>query len=138
MANPELWRRVPSIPEVLVSTRGRFMIIPTVGEMPRGGLRHYSGRARRGQWIEKEKRYVLHYRGKNHKLARLVCEAFHGPAPFDRAVCMHLDEDSRNNKPTNLRWGTQKENLNAPGFLKYCRSRTGENSPVAKHRARAA
>jgi hypothetical protein len=29
---------------------------------------------------------------------------------------MHVDEDSRNNKPTNLKWGTQKQNLNFPGF----------------------
>ncbi len=52
---------------------------------------------------------------------------------------MHLDENAANNGADNLAWGTQKENLNAPGFLTYCRSRTGEDSPVAKaRRARAA
>jgi hypothetical protein len=45
---------------------------------------------------------------------------------------MHLDENSRNNRPENLAWGTQKENLNAPQFLEYCKNRTGENSPIIK------
>lgn len=47
---------------------------------------------------------------------------------------MHHDEDARNNCPSNLRWGTQRENLNYPGFLSYCQSRTGANSPVVKGR----
>ncbi len=74
------------------------------------------------------------YRGKTYKVARLVCEAFHGSAPSGKPVCMHLDEYSRNNRPDNLRWGTQKENLNAPGFLTYCHSRTGDNNPLIKGR----
>lgn len=43
---------------------------------------------------------------------------------FDGAVVLHLDENGLNNKPENLRWGTQKESLNAPGFIEYCKSRT--------------
>ena len=70
--------------------------------------------------------------GKNHRISRLVCEAFHGPAPFPRAVVLHEDDDETNNKPENLSWGTQKQNLNTDKFLAYCRSRTGENSPVFK------
>lgn len=66
------------------------------------------------------------------KVHRLVCEAFHGPAPFERAVVLHLDENALNNRPENLQWGTQKENLNMPKFVEYCKSRTGENSPVTK------
>jgi hypothetical protein len=49
---------------------------------------------------------------------------------------MHLDENAANNRADNLRWGTQKENLNAPGFLNYCRSRTGDDSPIIKGRRR--
>lgn len=70
----------------------------------------------------------------NMKVHRLVCEAFHGPAPSKRSVVIHLDEDATNNRPENLRWGTQKENLNMPGFIAYCKSRTGENSPFIKGR----
>lgn len=47
---------------------------------------------------------------------------------------MHLDDNPANNKPENLKWGTQKENMNAPAFISYCKSRTGENSPVIKAR----
>lgn len=64
---------------------------------------------------------------------QLVCEAFHGPKPFDKAVVIHLDEDGLNNRAENLKWGTQKENLNAPGFIEYCRGRVGEDSPTIKH-----
>lgn len=68
----------------------------------------------------------------NMKIHRLVCEAFHGPAPFERAVVIHIDENALNNRSENLRWGTQKENLNMPKFVEYCKSRTGENSPAIK------
>ena len=45
-----------------------------------------------------------------------------------------FDENAANNRPDNLRWGTQKENLNAEGFLTYCRGRVGENNPFVKGR----
>jgi hypothetical protein len=112
------------------------MVAPFIGQMPNGGPKHYGGRARKGQWDGA--RYIFVWKGKTYKVARLVCEAFNGPIPFDRAVCMHLDENARNNVPSNLRWGTQKENLNAPGFIAYCKSRTGENSPWTKGRRRNA
>jgi hypothetical protein len=70
------------------------------------------------------------------KVHRLVCEAFHGPPPFEKAVVIHIDENALNNRPENLRWGTQKENMNMPGFVAYCKSRTGDNSPTKKHKAR--
>ena len=74
----------------------------------------------------------MRYKGKTYKVHRLVCEAFHGPPSKEKSVCIHLDEDYRNNQPTNLKWSTQKENLNAPGFIAYCKGRTGDNSPFRK------
>lgn len=136
MAAPEIWKPIASLPGVLASSRGRLLIIPGFGQMPHGGPRSYGARARRGQWDGA--RYIFQHGGKTYKVARLVCEAFNGPPPFERAVCMHLDENSRNNVPTNLQWGTQKENLNAPGFIAYCESRTGENNPFIKGRKRRA
>lgn len=41
---------------------------------------------------------------------RLVCMAFHGLPPTPRYQVRHLDGDTSNNKPTNLRWGTPGEN----------------------------
>ena len=113
------------------------MVVPRLGPASRGtGVQPYGGTPTRGQWDGS--RFIYRLRGRTYKVARLVCEAFNGEPPFDAAVCMHADENSRNNTPANLKWGTQKENLNAPGFLAYCRSRTGANSPTSKARAKKA
>ena len=58
----------------------------------------------------------------NIKIHQAVCEAFHGPKPFPEAVVIHLDEDGHNNRPENLKWGTQKENLNMPKFKAWQRT----------------
>lgn len=109
------------------------MVVPYQSELPNGGFRQYGGEPTQGQWDGS--RFIYHLRGKTYKAHRLICEAFNG-MPTPGSVCMHIDENSRNNRPTNLAWGTQKQNLNAPGFLAYCRARTGSNSPTAKSRQR--
>ena len=126
----EVWKIVPSLPTIEVSSLGRVRVIPYKAPLPRGGMRTYSGKATYGYWSED--RFVFISRRRTYKLARLICEAFNGPAPADKPNCLHKDEDSRNNKPDNLFWGTQKENLNHPKFLAYCRSRTGPNNPYVK------
>lgn len=127
----EVWLTVPSMPNVEVSSLGRVRVKPYEASMPYGGLRTYGGYEGFGQWDGK--RFVYMLKGRTYKVHRMVCEAFNGP-PKKGQVCMHLDEDSSNNKPWNLEWGTQKQNLNAPGFLKYCRGRTGHNHPRNKGR----
>jgi len=133
----ETWRIIPSLPQYLASTQGRLMRVPFIGAMPHGGTKHYGGKPTIGVWHLDQRRYCLMYRGHTYKVARLICEAFHGAAPLSKPVCMHLDENSRNNKTDNLAWGTQKENLNAQGFVAYCHSRTGENNPFIKGRVSA-
>lgn len=109
------------------------MRLPFVGTMPHGGIRPYGGEPIYGVVHEKNSmRPTIHHKGKNIRVSRMVCEAFHGQRPFPKAVVMHLDDNPSNNKPENLKWGSQKENLNSPKFLAYCRSRTGENSPTIK------
>lgn len=105
------------------------MVIPYQAPLPNGGTRQYGGYPSYGNWDGS--RFIYVHKGHTKKVHRLVCEAFNGP-PVGKQVCMHLDEDSSNNTPDNLRWGTQKENLNAPGFIEYCKNRTGENSPYTK------
>ena len=41
----------------------------------------------------------------------LVLTAYHGEKPFPDAVCRHLDGDKLNNHCSNLKWGTQQENV---------------------------
>jgi hypothetical protein len=108
-----------------------MMVAPYWGTMPHGGGRPYGGQPHFGVWNKHDGRFITVYKGKTYKIARLVCEAFHG-APFKGAVCMHIDENAANNKPVNLAWGTQKENLNADGFLVYREASTGEESPTTK------
>ena len=114
----EIWRLIPSLPNYLASSLGRMMRIPHSVPMNNGGLRYYGGEPTYGVLIDG--RYRFNYRGQNYKVHRLICEAFSGPAPAG-AVCMHLNEDATDNRPGNLAWGTQKENLSAPGFRAYCK-----------------
>jgi hypothetical protein len=136
MMDGEIWVPAPRAPWLMVSGEGRVMYTPYYGLMPNGAVRVYGGKPSRGKWSKRWKKFVLYStkRKVSLKIHRLVCEAFHGPPPFGHAVALHLDENSANNRGGNLQWGTQKENLNAPGFLAYCRSRTGENSPRVKAR----
>jgi len=130
MTTSESWRVVPRLPEYEASSFGRVMRTPYRAEMPHGGYRTYGGQPRYGDL--EDGRYHIIFKGHCYKVHRLVCEAFNGPKPFDGAVVMRLDEDETNNRPENLAWGTQKENLNAPGFIAYCKGRTGENNPRTK------
>ena len=115
----EIWVPIPSDMELEASSCGRIRIIGWKKAMPNGGSRVYGTQPTFGQWDGV--RLIYSRKGhKTRKVARLICEAFHGPAPFSGAVAMHLDENSRNNKPGNLKWATQKENLNSPKFLEYC------------------
>lgn len=134
----EIWKTVPSEPGLMVSSRGRIRIAPYYAISGRGGLRPYKGNPRNGEWNEDEKRFVFVWKrtGKSYKVARLVCEAFNGPPTFKEAVCMHVDENGKNNSPQNLKWGTHKENSNAPGYIDFCRSRRGEKSQWAIHKNR--
>jgi hypothetical protein len=128
----EVWRTIPSLPQYQASSWGRVRCLPFIGIMPHGGEREYGGKPSYGTWRKDTKRYAILYRGQNYKVARLVCEAFKGPPPFNDARALHIDENSRNNRPTNLKWGTQQENLQALGFIEYCKNRTGMNNPLIK------
>ena len=130
----ETWKTVPSVPVLEVSSFGRIRLVPYTGRMPYGGTRLYGGNPTFGYGKDRFTFRFPQVGGKTYRVARLVCETFNGPAPKDKPYCLHKDENARNNKPDNLVWGTQKENLNYPGFLAYCRSRIGENSPTIKGR----
>lgn len=106
------------------------MVAPYTASMPHGGDRQYGGQPHFGVWNKQDGRFIIVYKGRTYKVAQLVCEAFHGPKPFARAVCMHKDENAANNRPENLSWGTQKENLNAPKFKEYRAMKKGEIHPV--------
>lgn len=137
---PEEWRDVPSHPLMMASSWGRVVKKPTPGRTRGSSIRDYKSQPTFGVTNRAKKtakhsfKQVAYRKLGNLKVHRLVCEAFHGLSPFPGAVVIHINEDSHDNRPSNLKWGTQKENLNAPGFLTYCRARKGENSPTVKGR----
>jgi hypothetical protein len=78
------------------------------GRYPRrcqGQLLHPSTDHENRKWVHVKNSGV----GKRCKVARLVLEAFVGPAP-DGMECCHNDGDSQNNQLTNLRWDTKSAN----------------------------
>lgn len=105
----EIWRLVPSEPHIMVSNLGRVMQSPYTSE----NNKSCGGKPTYGYW--ESHRYVYRTKDRKYKVHRLVCEAFHGQ-PKEGQVCLHLDEDATNNKPSNLKWGTQKENMNFPKY----------------------
>ena len=133
----EIWKPVPS-KGVAASSWGRICKFPVRKKMPHGGYRLYRAKPTYGVVAKASKKakhtYMnVYYRGiGNIKVHRAVCEAFHGSPTKDKPCCLHMDGDAHNNKPENLKWGAQRENLNHPKFLEYCRSRTGENNPRVK------
>lgn len=139
MTTKETWRTIPSLPHYEASSWGRVRRKPHLKPLPGNrGMRRYGGKPYYGVLRPGTggPRYFMMDGKKNYRVARLVCEAFHGPPPPGKPNCLHRDEDALNNKPGNLKWGTQRENLNAPGFLEYCKGRTGENNPAVKGRKR--
>ena len=141
----EVWKQVPSVPEISASSWGRVLVAPSQIVMPNGGLRWYYPKPSYG-YEEKTatgrpdvcKRKILRVSRmkRTFKVARLVCEAFHGESPPDKPVVIHIDENPTNNRPENLKWGTQKENLNAPKFKAWQKTRIGADNPNVKGRAR--
>lgn len=135
----EIWKPVPSFPGVMASNWGRIMLPPSEAIMPHGGKRSYIPKPVYGSVARSNKnakhvyRNVFNRKLGNIKVHRAVCEAFHGPCPPGLET-LHKDEDGLNNRPENLEWGTRKQNLNAAGFIAYCRSRTGDNNPYRKGR----
>lgn len=134
----EIWKDVPSMPGVRASSHGRIWFPNREARMPNGGIRQYITKPTFGTKTKASKTARHEYMGVynsffgNVKVHRAVCEAFHGPSPGGKNYVLHLDENATNNRPENLKWGTQKENLNANGFIEYCKSRTGDNNPHVK------
>lgn len=124
----EQWKPVPSLPGVMASDEGRILLPPRHAPMKHGGFRLYTPKPVKGVVTRAKKGASHTYRGVyakffgNIKVHQAVCEAFHGPKPFPEAVVIHLDENAHNNRPENLKWATQKENLNMPKIKAFHRA----------------
>lgn len=95
-ASPKEWRWIADYPDYMVSSQGdvrhRRVNSPfLLGDTdPKGYRRVALG-------------------GRHKRIARLVCESFHGPCPTGHE-CAHLDGNKHNNSADNLAWVTRSEN----------------------------
>jgi len=71
----EIWRDVPSVPDILASSEGRVMYGPHREPMPKGGTRCYGGQPTFGVWSKQDGRFILVKDGVTYKVHRLVAEA---------------------------------------------------------------
>lgn len=57
-------------------------------------------------------KYTFYLGGKPHYVLghRLVCEAFHGPAPEGKPFALHRNDIPNDNRPENLYWGSLSDN----------------------------
>lgn len=135
----EIWKDCPSHLGVKASSLGRIKLPELEVSLPNGGsyIRAtkptFGSKSKASKNAKHEYFNIFNRKLGNLKVHQLVCEAFHGPKPFEKSVVIHIDENSLNNRASNLKWGTQKENLNMPIFIKYCQNRIGENSPIIKN-----
>jgi len=113
----EIWKPIPGwegLYEVCAQTQQIRSLTRIIGEgLGRGFPRTQRGRILRptklknGYWA-----HSLRRDGKNtwFYVHIAVCLAAHGPKPTPKHRVRHLDGDPLNNRPENLRWGTQREN----------------------------
>lgn len=137
-----IWKPVPSYPGMLASSEGEILLPPRHAPMRSGGYRLYETRPVRGYVVTASRDATSRHRiirtryFGTIKVHQAVCEAFHGPKPTPKHVVLHRDEDGTNNDPENLKWGTRKENQNAPGFkawaAKTCRAKMAGISGMRK------
>lgn len=99
----EVWKEVPGFPGYQVSDEGRIR-----------SLRRTNARLCKTEVDEDGYHRLSLSLGAtrvHQVLSRLVALAFHGPAPAGKPICRHLDGDTNNNRPGNLAWSTQAENM---------------------------
>lgn len=99
----EQWRPTEGIPGYEVSDRGRLRSLLRGNPRLVKGWIDRDGYLRVSLWVRRS--YV------NRLVHRLVATAFNGPSPEGLPVCCHNDGNKSNNRPENLRWATQAQNI---------------------------
>ena len=98
------WKVIPSFPEYEASDAGEIRRAGHKGARPLSLFRERHGHLKATLWLDG--------RTKSQWAHRLVCEAFHGPAP-DAAHAAHAAHENGipdDNRPENLSWKTAAEN----------------------------
>lgn len=99
------WREIPGFPGYFAGSDGHIWSRVRCPEAKRlaGADR---GDGRRIVVVKRDDGRLV-----TQRVHRLVCIAFHGQPPFPRAEARHLNDVCDDNVPTNLRWGTRRQNI---------------------------
>jgi len=105
----EQWRPVPGAPGYEVSDQGRVRSVPRVVLRSNGSPFTVKGCILRPQ-VKRSGHLKVELRAGSRQVHEVVLSAFVGPRP-DGMECLHGNGDPADNRLTNLRWGTRKENV---------------------------
>ena len=132
VGNPaERWRTVPSAPVLEVSDLGRVRLTET-GSIITPTVVTSVKRTRPRLVIRRWERSAT----QTWRVARLVCEAFHGEPPSPGHVAMLRDGDSFNCRADNLQWATRADVVQAT--VARGRHVSGQHVLAVRRRAAAA
>lgn len=107
MTIEEIWEPIPSFPDYAVSNLGHVKrVVPGKRNHACHTIKPWLGN-HGYETVGLTKDGAIHRR----LIHRLVCEAFHGPAPDESFHVAHADGTRRNNRADNLRWATRSENM---------------------------
>lgn len=98
------WYEITGFSDYAANRKGEILNKKT-GKFTKGGI---AGRYLRVSVFRDESKVrTLEY------VHDLVCTAFHGPRPGPAGIIVvgHMDNNRFNNRPTNLKWITQSENI---------------------------
>lgn len=94
----EEWRHVPGFP-------------PFIEASSLGNVRGFRGTKRLYTLTFNGRYYLVHVRGTQYRVNRLVCAAFYGPAPTQWMHAAHRNGVNKDNRSENLYWATPAENI---------------------------
>lgn len=103
-ARDEKWRRSVTWPTLWASDLGRVATILRRGRLGPAEIAPTSLNIGTGY------RMVRVTRRQVRAVARVVCDAWHGPPPFAGAMVRHLDGSRTDDRPGNLAWGSARDN----------------------------
>ena len=128
----EIWKTIENNPNYEVSNMGNVRSVDRFVNC-NGGVAFKKGKILK-KYLSKRGYYVVNLSIKQYKVHRLVAEAFI-PNPDNKPQVDHINTDKTDNRVENLRWVTNKENMNNPITQQNCSKNNYWNGKVGlKHR----
>lgn len=108
----ETWKPIPGIDGYEASSEGRIRSVDRYIERSDGRVHKLRGVVLKPAGNKRDE-YLRVQVGRKHTMKtvhRLVCLAFHGPPPGEDSCVRHLNDNKRDNRQENLRWGSYSDN----------------------------